>query len=41
LHELEEGFFKHVAEDPEQLQIIKKRGADHGADVGVSKPAAQ
>lgn len=32
LHELEEGFFKHVAaDDQEQLQNIKKRGGEAGA----------
>ena len=41
LHQLEDDFFKHVAEDPEQLQIIKKRG-DAGGDASVAqaKPAA-
>ena len=42
LHQLEDDFFKHVAEDPEQLQIIRKRG-EVGADASVAqpKPAAQ
>jgi len=31
LHDLEDGFFKHVAEDPEQLAIVKKRGEAAGA----------
>lgn len=33
LHELEDGFFKHVAEDAEQLAIVKKRGEASGAAV--------
>ncbi len=37
LHELEEGFFKHVAEDAEQLTIIKKRGDGSGA-AAISHP---
>lgn len=42
LHSLEDDFFKHVAEGPEQLQIIKKRG-ETGVDGSVAqvKPAAQ
>lgn len=36
LTELEEGFFKHVAEDAEQLQQIKRRG--DGADSGAGVP---
>ena len=34
LHELEDGFFKHVAEDAEALSIIKKRGEGSGAGSG-------
>jgi hypothetical protein len=42
LHELEDGFFKHVAEDPEQLAIVKKRGeASHDNDSAQAKQAAQ
>ena len=43
LHELEDGFFKHVAEDPEQLAIVKKRGdASHNDhDSAQAKQAAQ
>jgi hypothetical protein len=44
LNELEEGFFKHVAEDPEQLSAIKRRGDGGAAEVHAPKqqqPAAQ
>lgn len=37
MHELEEGFFKHVAEDAEQLTIIKKRGDGSGV-AAISHP---
>jgi len=37
LNELEEGFFKHVAEDPEQLNAIKKRGDGGAAEVHAPK----
>jgi hypothetical protein len=41
LNELEDGFFKHVAEDPEQLAAIKKRGDGAGAGAsGASTGAA-
>ena len=33
LNELQEGFFKHVAEDPKQLEEIKKRGGDAASSV--------
>jgi hypothetical protein len=39
LHELEDGFFKHVAEDAEALSVIKKRGEGSGAPaVSLEKP---
>ena len=43
LHELEEGFFKHVADDKTQLAIIKKRGdgATPGAAVLQDQPTPQ
>jgi hypothetical protein len=34
LHDLEEGFFKHVADDNDSLQQIKKRGNDGSAENG-------
>ena len=38
LNELEDGFFKHVADDADQLSAIKRRGNDFG---GVDNGAAQ
>lgn len=41
LEELEQGFFKHVAEDQDQLSAIKKRGDGGAAEVSAPKqPAA-
>ena len=42
LHELEDGFFKHVADDADQLQQIRRRGdGSEGLGAVQAKPAAQ